>query len=308
MKHQTTNRIFMVRPSHFGFNVETEGSNKFQKHSISHSITEISNLAITEFDNMVSALIKANIRVDVFEDLPGSILPDSVFPNNWISTDANGTIYTYPMQAIIRRKERREDIVDALTKNFKVNKRYSLEIFEEQNQFLEGTGSLILDRVHEVAYACLSPRTDPRVLHKFAILSGYKTILFSAIDSKGNEIYHTNVMMAMGSDFVICCMDSIPELQRAKLLNSFSETNKQVIEISFQQMEQFAGNMLLLHNNNLDPVLVCSKAAYNSLNHKQLARLEKSSEFVVVPLDIIEMIGGGSARCMVAENFLPLLK
>lgn len=306
MKNQTTNRIFMVRPKHFGFNIETESSNKFQKKNTIHSETEISKLAISEFDLMVNSLTKAGIGVDVFDDLPDTVLPDSVFPNNWISTDANGTVYTYPMQAIIRRKERREDIIEKLMKSYIVNKRYSLELFEDQNQYLEGTGSLILDRVHEIAYACISPRTDPRVLHKFSILSGYETILFNSIDSKGNEIYHTNVMMAMGSDFVICCMDSIPEMQRVKLLNSFEKTNKQLIEINFLQMEHFAGNMLLLHNKDLEPVLVCSKTAFKSLNHKQVARLEQAATFAVIPLEIIETIGGGSARCMIAENFLKL--
>lgn len=150
------------------------------------------------------------------------------------------------MQALIRRKERREDIIDNLTEKYLVTKRYSLELFEEHEQYLEGTGSLILDRIHEIAYACLSPRTDPRVLHKFALLSGYQTVLFNAADAQQNEIYHTNVMMAMGSDFVICCMESIPESQQQKLMDSFSQSEKELIEISFSQMNQFAGNMLLL--------------------------------------------------------------
>lgn len=305
MKQQLTNRIFMVRPKHFGFNLETEASNKFQKNISILNAEEIRDKALLEFDNMVNTLTTKGVDVDVFEDLPDTILPDSVFPNNWISTEENGTIYTYPMQALIRRQERREDIVEKLTEKYLVTKRYSLELFEEQEQYLEGTGSLILDRIHKIAYACLSPRTDPRVLHKFALLSGYQTVLFNAVDAQKNEIYHTNVMMAMGSDFVICCMESIPESQQQKLLESFSQTDKELVEISFSQMNQFAGNMLLLKNHKGSPLLVCSESAYNSLTRNQRVRFEKSAELVVIPLDIIETVGGGSARCMIAENFLP---
>lgn len=305
MKQQLTNRIFMVRPGHFGFNLETEASNKFQKNISILSAEEIRDKALLEFDNMVNTLTTKGVHVDVYEDLPNTILPDSVFPNNWISTDENGTIYTYPMQALIRRKERREDIIENLTEKYLVTKRYSLELFEEQEQYLEGTGSLILDRIHEIAYACLSPRTDPRVLHKFALLSGYQTVLFNAADAQQNEIYHTNVMMAMGSDFAICCMESIPESQQQKLMDSFSQSEKELIEISFSQMNQFAGNMLLLKNLKGSPLLVCSESAFNSLNQSQRVRLEKSAEFAIIPLDIIETVGGGSARCMIAENFLP---
>lgn len=308
MKQQITSRIFMVRPKHFGFNLETEASNKFQKNISIFSAEEIRNKALSEFDNMVNTLIIKGVHVDVFEDLPDTILPDSVFPNNWISTEASGTIYTYPMQAVIRRQERREDIIEKLMEQYQVSKRYSLELFEDQQQFLEGTGSLILDRVHEIAYACVSPRTDPRVLHKFALLSGYQTVLFNATDASGNEIYHTNVMMAMGSDFVICCMKSIPEPQQLKLISSFEETGKQLIEINFDQMSQFAGNMLLLKNHQGVPLLVCSKTAFNSLSKSQINRLEQSAEIVAIPLDIIETVGGGSARCMIAENFLPVSK
>lgn len=304
MKKQSSNRVFMIRPHHFGYNVETESNNKFQKRLTGLSEEAISKQALDEFDRMVLKLRKMGVFVDVFEDLPDPILPDSVFPNNWISTTHEGVIYTYPMYAPVRRLERREDIINYLSAHYRVEKRFSLEMFEEQDQFLEGTGSLILDHLHQIAYACLSPRTDARLLDKFALLSNYRSFFFKAADAQKNEIYHTNVMMAMGQDFVVCCLDAIANELRSAVLDSFNHTGKRVVDIGFEQMEHFAGNMLLVENLQSEPFLVCSERAYNSLDINQKTSLERSSSFLVVDLDIIETIGGGSARCMIAENFL----
>lgn len=305
MANQLTNRIIMIRPKSFGFNIETASSNKFQSQSETQSKEEITNLAIVEFDQMVQDLDNCGIDVQVFNDSENVVLPDSIFPNNWITLHQDGTIYTYPMFSEIRRKERREDIIDNLSKQFQVKRRYSLEMFEDQNQFLEGTGSMILDRENKIAYACLSPRTDPRVMDKFALLSNYQAFHFKATDLNGFEIYHTNVMMSIGKDFVICCLESVESQKREELLKLFEKTAKALIEINFTQMAQFAGNMLQVISKTGEPHLIMSQTAYNSLDQNQLKLLRDRTKLLVVKIPTIEKVGGGSARCMIAENFLP---
>jgi hypothetical protein len=307
MSKQLTDSLIMIRPRSFGFNPETESSNKFQKRLPNLEEKQIRSQAIKEFDEMVSKLRSHDIDVNVFDDLEDSVLPDSVFPNNWISTHEDGSVYTYPMFAPVRRKERREDIIESLGEKFKVIKRYSLEVFEVQNQFLEGTGSLILDRDHRIAYACLSPRTDARVLHKFSLLSGYRAVFFKAADQNGFEIYHTNVLMALGHDFVICCMNAIDQESRAAVVESFHNTGKELIDITFEQMSKFAGNMLEVKNKHGKRFLILSETAYESLNKEQISLLSKRTELLPVTISTIENIGGGSARCMIAENFLARL-
>ncbi len=308
MSKQLTDSIIMIRPKSFGFNSETEASNKFQRKLANLEEKQIRIQALKEFDEMVAKLREHEIDVIVFDDLENSVLPDSVFPNNWISTHDDGSVYTYPMFAPVRRKERREDIIESLGKKFNITKRYSLEVFEVQNQFLEGTGSLILDRDNKIAYACLSPRTDARVLHKFSLLNGYKIIFFKAIDQNGFEIYHTNVLMALGQDFVVCCMDALDQESRALLLSSFQSTGKELIDISFEQMAKFAGNMLEVKNKFGKRYLILSETAYNSLTKQQILRLSERTELLPFNISTIENIGGGSARCMIAENFLSKLQ
>ncbi|HEX5625266.1 MAG TPA: arginine deiminase-related protein, partial [Saprospiraceae bacterium] len=215
-----------------------------------------------------------------------------------------GSIYTYPMESAIRRKERREDIIQSLEKDFQVTRRYSLELFELQQQYLEGTGSLVLDRKNKLAYACLSPRTDVRVLHKFGLLSGYEVIYFEARDKNGYSIYHTNVLMAMGLDFVICCMDAVDAAKREYLETVFAKTGKELVSISFEQMEHFAGNMLQVRAADGSPYLIMSQTAYQSLTPEQLSRLKAKTRVLVADIPTIESIGGGSVRCMMAENYL----
>ncbi len=306
MSGQLTDTIIMIRPKSFAYNVETAKDNKFQNQVENKDEESIQIEAQREFDNMVSKLRDHQIEVLVFEDLETKSLPDSVFPNNWISTHQEGLVFTYPMYAPIRRLERREDIIERLAQKYQISKRYQLEIYETQNYFLEGTGSLILDRVHKIAYACTSPRTNREVLQEFSILSGYQHILFKATDRNGFEIYHTNVLMSVGKDFVLCCMDAIDQYDKTNLLESFKRTNKLLIDLSFDQMECFAGNMLEVHNKHGKRYLICSATAFKSLTSNQIQSLEKITNFLVVDIPMIEKVGGGSARCMIAENFLQL--
>lgn len=302
-RRQLTDTVFMIRPSHFSFNEETYSSNSFQSKPELSTI-EIRETAKKEFDQMVDILRFNKINVIVFDELGTEELPDAVFPNNWISTHQDGMIVTYPMQSELRRKERREDIIDSLSSAFEVSRRYSLELFETQDQFLEGTGSLILDRENEIAYACLSPRTDVRLLHKFGLLTAYKMIFFHASDENGNAIYHTNVMMALGQDFVICCMDAVEKEKHTELLKSFQQTKKELLDISTEQMNSFAGNMLELINTDGKRILVMSQTAFDSLNPEQLVFLNNRTNLLPVSIPTIEKIGGGSTRCMIAEVFL----
>lgn len=303
---QTTDTILMVRPAHFGFNAETAESNAFQKWDTILSQKEISQKAIAEFDAFVAELRVNKINVIVAQDSATPIKPDAVFPNNWISFHQNGTVILYPMQAVSRRKERQESVVAKATQNYKVNRRVDMSSFENQNRFLEGTGSMILDRVNRLVYACLSPRTDPILLNQFCHWADYKKIEFRALDANKTPIYHTNVMMAIGSSFVVICMDSVVYADdRRKLLKRFAATDKEVINISLKQMNAFAGNMLQVHNSEGEEFLVMSTQAYESLTDKQIRVLGEHTNILHSPLYTIESYGGGSARCMMAEIFLP---
>ncbi|MEP7195810.1 MAG: arginine deiminase-related protein [Saprospiraceae bacterium] len=304
MTKQLTNNILMVRPANFGYNSETGKTNSFQI-LLQNSTDEIQSSAIKEFDSMVEQLRQAGINVLVIDDLNDVIRPDAIFPNNWVSFHQDGTVITYPMQSLNRRIERREDIIEEIGRHFEVKKRYSLDIFEEHNQFLEGTGSMIFDHDNKLIYACLSARTDAQLLQNLALLLQYKVVFFHAYNETGVPIYHTNVMMALGKDFVVICMDSIIEKERDEIKNIFDETSKEIINISFHQMNSFAGNMLQLIDANNNPVLIMSQSAYSSLTRSQISSLEAKTKIIPIDIRIIETIGGGSVRCMMAEIFLP---
>lgn len=294
----------MIRPKHFGYNPETAVNNAFQSIDGSENIDQIKKEALIEFDNMVSVLKDHDIDVLVFEDTENPIKPDSVFPNNWFTTHSDGKIVTFPMNAVSRRSERREDIVDQLQKDYNFKKRYGFEYLEEEEQFLEGTGSMILDRDNRIIYACLSPRTDIRTLEKFAVLINYNKIIFHSFDENDLLIYHTNVMMAMGKEFVVICLDSIKDPdEQDQLIRSFSQSNKHVINISIEQMNQFAGNMLQVKSKLGQPYLIMSQAAYDSLNIEQVNDLQRFTKLLSIPIPVIEKFGGGSVRCMIAEIF-----
>lgn len=302
---QSTSHILMIRPVNFGFNEETAGSNAFQspgaaEHNIQHE-------ALKEFTGLAGVLVANGVDVTIIDDTKEPYTPDSIFPNNWVSFHEDGTVFLYPMQAENRRLERREDIINDLEDNFTVKHVIDLSRFEREHKFLEGTGSMVLDRENKIAYACLSPRTNKDVLYAFCGESGYKPVVFSASDANGTDIYHTNVLMCVGSKFVVICLESIKDtVERQHVENAINGTGKELIEISLQQMGHFAGNMLELTNKENEPLLVMSKSAYGSLLHEQKVRLERHCKILFADLHTIESNGGGSARCMIAEVHLPV--
>lgn len=301
---QTTSTILMIRPINFGFNEQTAASNAFQNRNAAEQ--RVQDNALREFDDLVNVLRENGIEVIVIDDTYEPHTPDSIFPNNWVSFHNDGNVFMYPMMAENRRLERREDIVMQLEDEFKIRHVIDLSRFEHENKFLEGTGSMVLDRENKIAYACLSPRTNEEVLDIFCAQSGYLPILFHAADQNGRDIYHTNVLMCVASSFAVVCLDSITATaEKEKIINSFTATKKQIIPISFDQMNHFAGNMLELRNHTDDSLLVMSKSAWESLNHDQQTILSSFSKPVYADISTIENNGGGSARCMIAEVHLP---
>lgn len=303
---QITDTILMVRPLHFGFDKETATNNAFQVNDPSLSKDEIETIARQEFDLFVEKLRSAGIKILVIEDTNLPKKPDAVFPNNWFSTHEDGTLITYPLCPPNRRHERRVDIIDYLAEHFQVTKHVRFEYLEKKNQFLEGTGSMIIDRPHQLVYACRSARTHEVALHHFSQIVGCKSVLFNASDQNNIPIYHTNVMMALGEDFVIIVLEAVKnELERKELLASFARTNKTVIELSMEQMLAFAGNMLQVKNKDGERYLVMSSQAYDSLKPAQIKQIEQFTNILHSPIPVLEKYGGGSARCMMAEIFLP---
>jgi len=301
---QTTSHILMIRPASFGYNAETAVNNAFQRAGAE---TNINELALKEFDNFVELLKSNGIDVIVVNDTPMPHTPDSVFPNNWASFHDDGTVVIYPMYATNRRTERKKGVLKKLAARFVVRFTYDLTGYEKDEMFLEGTGSMILDRQNKIAYACLSPRTHASVLDDFCNQMGYTPILFSAKDQNGQDIYHTNVMMCLADSYVVICLDSlIHDHEKAEVLQKFSDTGKELIPISIKQMKQFAGNMLQIENNKGRKFIVMSTQAYQSLTKEQIGQLESHNQILHAPLFTIEQNGGGSARCMMAEVFLPL--
>ena len=311
MAKQITSHILMVRPASFGFNPETAANNYYQKMPEELSKDEIQELAIKEFDEFVSKLKEHGINVVVVDDDPTLQTSDSVFPNNWISFHNDGRVGLYPMYSSIRRLERRGDIYNDILPGhgFKTTDIVDFTGNESKNLYLEGTGSMVLDRVNRIAYASLSDRTDSVVLNEFAHKFNYKTVSFSSFQSvsgKRKLIYHTNVMMCVGDDFAILCKDAIDDQsERQQVIDSLTNTGKQIIYITEEQTQNFAGNMLEVDSNTGEKYLVMSEAAYNSLNDKQLEVISNYCTIIQARLDIIESCGGGSVRCMMAEIFLP---
>ena len=308
MQNQTTAHILMIRPVRFGFNEQTATSNAFQNQAFGKETQASSQeIALKEFDEMVAQLRKAGVDIIVIEDTPNPHTPDSIFPNNWISFHNDGTVILYPMQAENRRLERREDIVNGLQEKFHVNKIIDLSSFEQEEKFLEGTGSMVLDRKNKIAYACISPRTHQEVLAEFALQTNYQIVAFEAVDGNGKQIYHTNVLMCVGDMFSVVCLEAVSDLdERLQLRNSLESNGKRIVEITLAQMNQFAGNMLEVRSEKGDKMLVMSNAAYYSLTSSQIKILEDYCTIHHFDLSMIEGNGGGSARCMMAEVHLPL--
>ena len=305
MSVQTTSNILMIRPANFGFNEETAENNSFQTRAKMLTPEQVKARAQREFDEMVEKLRSKGINVIVIEDTETPIKPDAVFPNNWISFHENGSVMTYPMYSAKRRLERRDDVIDQIKKDFNVSSTYRLENFEETDQILEGTGSMILDRVNKIVYACTSPRTNEYLLDVFCKILGYEKAVFQSVDGNGDDIYHTNVMMALGEDFVVIGLDTIKnEDQKNMLLEFFKKTNKAIIDISFEQILSFAGNMLQVRNDEGETFLVMSEQAFESLTDEQVKKIEQFTNIIYSNIEAIETLGGGSARCMMAEVFL----
>ena len=296
----------MIRPVRFQANPETAASNRFQARSPLRGA--VSERAQTEFDRVVDVLRAADVRVHVFDDTPEPAKPDAVFPNNWVSFHADGSLAVYPMMARSRRAERRLEVLSELvaTGGFQVTRFVDLTHHELEHRYLEGTGSLVLDRMHRVAYACLSARTDAAVATEFSRLFGYELVMFEAVDSSGGTVYHTNVLMALGTKFAIVCLESILGPQRASVRDRLERSGRQVIALSLAQMNAFAGNMIELGTGAGSLIVAMSQQACDVLDAAQRAELERlAGAIVAVPIPTIERAGGGSVRCMIAEVHLP---
>jgi hypothetical protein len=308
---QSAAAVLMVRPAHFAFNPETASSNAFQAAALAEpAVGSAQELALREFDGFAARLQRAGVAVIVVEDTVAPVKPDAIFPNNWVSFHHDGTVALYPMLAPNRRWERREDVVRrvALEGGYRTSRTVDLSHRETEGKFLEGTGSLVLDRTHRVAYAGLSPRTDLDVLGEFAQVLDYDLVTFDAVDGVGQPVYHTNVLMAVGTNFAVLCTEVFPRLEhRTAVMERLHVTGHEVLEISLSQMQQFAGNLLELEPPS-GKVIAVSGTAWRSLDAAQRRLLERHGSVVTADIPVIERLGGGSVRCMLAEVHLPKLK
>ena len=309
MKKQLTNTVLMVRPVRFRMNEETIVNNYFQEE-MDLKNEEINRQAQQEFDALVHKLREVGVKVIVVDDIYEQNTPDSVFPNNWITFHQNGDVAIYPMFAENRRRERREDILDRVeAEGFAIENVYDYTEAEKENVFLEGTGAMILDRVNRKAYCALSPRADEELFIEFCEDFEYPPVIFRAyqqVDNKQVSIYHTNVMMALGEDFAVVCLDTITDKsERKNVLHHLKEDHKEIISITAEQMYQYAGNMLQVQGTDRS-YLVMSDAAYNCLTAAQRQAIEKHCPIIHSDLETIETCGGGSARCMMEEVFNPI--
>ena len=298
----------MIRPVRFAGNPQTLESNRFQVRDAGVQASAAQASAIVEFDGLASALRVAGVKVHVFDDTLEPHTPDSIFPNNWVSFHCDGTVVLYPMLAENRRLERREDLLEALSAahGFRVSRVLDLTHHESGGKFLEGTGSLVLDRVHRIAYACVSQRTDLDVLGDFAQQLDYEVVAFEAEDAGGAAIYHTNVLMCVGSRFAAICSQCIRQNERAAVLDAMRSTGHAILDLSLEQLANFAGNMLELSTARGELVVAMSTRARDALPAAQRALIEEhAGAIIAAPIPTIEMLGGGSVRCMLAEIHLP---
>jgi hypothetical protein len=303
---QITNTVLLVSPDHFGFNVETAATNVFQ-HDLHEKRDELQKKAQAEFDEMVLRLKQEHINVITVKS-PEKEVPDAVFPNNWLSTDQDGNMVVYSMMSPLRRLEKQYEIIAKLltVAGFQVQKIINFDNFEKANIFLEGTGSMTLDRIHKKTYASLSSRTDIRALEYFATAFGYKPIFFRSYDTNAKEIYHTNMMMNMGERYAVVCLDAISdEKDRNTVKNELIADGIEIIAITKEQVFHYCGNLLQVKSLDGDKKIIISENAFNHLDTQQKEQLERHGKIVTTPLSTIETVAGGSARCMMAEIFLP---
>ena len=304
---QLASTVLMVRPARFESNPLTAASNRFQGRTRA-TPAEQHAAALAEFDALADMLSGNGIDVVVAEDTAEPHTPDAIFPNNWVSFHADGRVVLYPMEAENRRTERRLDIIEWLDTEhgFAVTDIVDLSFHEADGHFLEGTGSLVLDRANRIAYACLSTRTQLDALGDFAQRLDYDVVAFDAVDRDGFPIYHTNVLMNVGEALAVVCDAAIPrEEQRAAVLESLASTGHEVLTLSYDQLDAFAGNMLELRATTGERCVAMSKQAFDSLDAEQVAALQNNGRLIVTPIDAIERSAGGSVRCMLAEVHLP---
>ncbi|WDF47257.1 arginine deiminase-related protein [Chryseobacterium sp. KACC 21268] len=302
---QTTDTVLMIEPIAFGFNEQTAVNNYFQVQQEGN----VQEKALQEFHSFVEKLRAKGINVITIKDTIEPKTPDSIFPNNWVSFHADGKIVLYPMFAENRRLERREDIIKQIKEQFGVTEIIDYSKIENENKYLEGTGSMIFDHDNKIAYGSVSLRLDEELFRKFCADFGFTPVVFYSYQTAGDErlpIYHTNVMMCVADKFVVICLDCIDdESEKQNVIDSIKNSGKELIEISEDQMQNFAGNMLQVQNNSGEKFLIMSQSAYKSLKSEQVSAIEKYSEIIYSDLETIETNGGGSARCMLAEVFLP---
>lgn len=306
---QTTDTVLMIEPIAFGYNAQTAENNYFQVEQKDAGIQE---KALEEFNHFVEKLRNKGVNVITVKDSLEPHTPDSIFPNNWVSFHNDGKVVLYPMFAPNRRVERRNDILEIVkSQGFNIKEIDDRSQSEKQEKFLEGTGSMIFDHDNKIAYGSVSLRLDEKLFRDFCHQYGFTPVVFHSYQNVGAErlpIYHTNVMMCVADQFVVICLDCIDdELERAKVIEAIKNSNKEIIEISEAQMQQFAGNMLQVNNKEGKKFLVMSETAFNSLTEEQIKNIEKYCEIIYSDLQTIETNGGGSARCMLAEVFLPKL-
>jgi hypothetical protein len=305
---QTSRHVMMIRPVAFAGNPQTRASNAFQQVDSDNEDAANQAAALREFDGLTAALENAGVSVHTFDDTPEPHTPDSIFPNNWVSFHADGTVVLYPMLAENRRLERRLDLIEALSAKhgFHAARVIDLTRHEHTGRYLEGTGSLVLDRIHRVAYACVSPRTDLDVLGDFAQQLDYDIVAFEAHDASGQALYHTNVLMSVGERFAAVCLEAIRADERGGVLSQLRGSGRAVLELSHEQMNAFAGNMLELGSSLTGSVVAMSERARDALTAEQRATLEAhAGPIVAASIPTIEKLGGGSVRCMLAEVHLP---
>jgi len=307
MESQLASTVLMIRPARFESNPETAQSNRFQGRTEA-SADEQHASAVVEFDGLVNALREHDIAVIVIDDTHEPHTPDSIFPNNWVSFHGDGRVVLYPMEAENRRIERRIDIIERLDEDlgYVVSEVIDLSHHEADGHFLEGTGSMVLDRINHVAYACLSSRTQLDPLGDFAQRLEYEVVAFDAVDRSGVPIYHTNVLMNIGETLAVICDEAIPrDDQREAVLQRLRASGRNIVSLSYDQLDAFAGNMLELRKEDGGRLIAMSQQSYDSLSRDQLAALQDNGEVLAVPIDTIEASAGGSVRCMLAEVHLP---
>ena len=297
---QSPSSVFMIRPEHFGFNPETAKSNAFQPDKLEGSLNQLRSEAILQFDDFAALLKKQGINVFTFHSPKYKKLPDAVFPNNWVTFHEDGKVIIYPMLAKNRRLERRLDVIDQIGEHFQIKEIVDLSVEENYGNILEGSGSIVFDHTNMTAYANESPRTNRELFDRVCSMMGYEGVFFKAIDENGIDIFHTNVMMNIGVGYAVICAESIAKDDQKRVLGSLQKGGLEIVEITLKQMKKFVGNMIQLCNGHMENFLILSDSAFFALTQKQKAQLTKYVDFVHSDLSVIEKIGGGSARCMIA--------